>query len=290
MNTADLRIPERVIRYAPPVANFILVILIGVALARLVWLIVPTHGGGVIPPSSQSANINTRQASRNPNLAAIKKSHLFGETDPTTPGYRQEHANAPETHLQLTLDGILAWNGSNLSRALIKGAKHKEKTYAVGDKVAGGAKISAIKPDRVVLQRGGDYETLRMKRPEAELDGKTRHPGRPEALTSAIDDDDYSSVRDQLLRHPNKLSHLMRLQPDYKNGQLQGYRIYPGPRRKLFNGLGLHPGDLVTSVNGVRLNNSSKAMTLLPKIKKAKVLNVTLKRNGKTQNLKLNLK
>ena len=39
METADLRALETTARYGPPVANLVLVILIGIALARLVWLV-----------------------------------------------------------------------------------------------------------------------------------------------------------------------------------------------------------------------------------------------------------
>ena len=74
-------------------------------------------------------------------------------------------AAAPDTNLNLTLLGILS-NGSNdkdsRSRALISAQGGEEKPYSVGDDVSRGVQLTAIFPDRVILNRNGKLETLRL--------------------------------------------------------------------------------------------------------------------------------
>lgn len=286
METAELRALETTTRYGPPVANLVLVILIGIALARLVWLVVPSPASNRTQPPQQTLSTKNPQ-SHGPNLAAIKKAHLFGLASAGSTG--KAPVNAPETHLNLTLDGVIAWNIPKLSRVLIRGSNGKEHHYSVGDTVTGGATISAIYPDRVILKRGGGYETLRLVHTSASQVNHGSAGGTNTTLGSAIRNHDYGKARDLLLQHPNEVSRIMRVQPAYRNGQLQGYRVYPGTRRTLFLDLGLRPGDLVTSINGVKLDNPHKALSLLQQVKQANKLNVTVNRLGKTENLTLSL-
>jgi general secretion pathway protein C len=284
MDTANLRALEQTARYGPPTANLILAILIGIALAHFVWLLVPEPAGSrkIRPPPPQT-EAQSRQSS-GPDIAAITEAHLFGIPPSNA---KAKPISAPETHLDLTLDGILAWNVPDRSRALIRGSDNKEKLYAVGDKVPGGAKISDIYSNRVILRRGGGYETLRLKRKGIKL-AQTQN-STPGNMSAAIRQHDYGAIRNQIMQNPDKITQIMRLQPVYNNGDLQGYRVYPGSKRKLFQSLGLKPGDIVTSVNGINLNNPGKELSLLGQLSQANQLNVTVKRHGNTQNLTLSL-
>lgn len=287
MEIADLRALERATRYGPPVANFILAVLIGIALAHLVWLVVPSPAGNARPGPRRNPGVTASHKASGPSLATIKQANLFGVAAPQG---RPAPVHAPETHLNLTLDGVVAWDDPKLSQALIRGPSHKEDHYAVGDKVPGGASISAIYPDRVILKRGGGYETLRLERKT--LTGSQsgqQDNGNGAGLDADIRNHDFGAARDQLLQNPDKISQVMRLQPAYRNGQLEGYRVYPGNKRQLFLDLGLRPGDLVKSINGVKLSNSHNALSLLKQLRQARQLNVTVNRLGKTENLTLSL-
>lgn len=53
--------------------------------------------------------------------------------------------------------------------------------------------------------------------------------------------------------------------PYYVNGEIQGYRVYPGSDRHIFKSLGLRPGDLVTEIDGQPLVDSAVAFELFGK-------------------------
>ena len=67
------------------------------------------------------------------------------------------------------------------------------------------------------------------------------------------------------------------------NGKLKGYRLYPGRDRKRFAAIGLRPGDLVTNINGVPLNDMAQGMSLFQSMGEVTQLTVTLERNGQAQ-------
>ena len=73
------------------------------------------------------------------------------------------------------------------------------------------------------------------------------------------------------------------------NGQLQGYRVYPGRDRRAFASLGLRPGDLVTEINGIRLNNPTQGLEVFSSLANASQVNVTVERNGSPLVLNLDI-
>lgn len=102
------------------------------------------------------------------NLASFK---LFGDANAAKPVVvEKEPEKLPETRLNLTLRGVSAssrspsrnddYNHDYVDSALIEDARRDTKLYRVGDSITGGAMISAIYPDRVVISRNGRKENL----------------------------------------------------------------------------------------------------------------------------------
>jgi general secretion pathway protein C len=81
-------------------------------------------------------------------------------------------------------------------------------------------------------------------------------------------------------QNPSQLTEVMRPQPVFADGQQRGYRVYPGRNRKLFNRLGLLPGDMVTAVNGTPLDDPARSMEVLNAMNSASNVLITLERNG----------
>jgi general secretion pathway protein C len=57
----------------------------------------------------------------------------------------------------------------------------------------------------------------------------------------------------------------LRPTPYFVNGEIRGYRVYPGSDRSAFASLGLRPGDLVTEIDGQPLTDSAVALELFEK-------------------------
>lgn len=87
------------------------------------------------------------------------------------------------------------------------------------------------------------------------------------------------AIRLNLLQNPNKVPELVRARPAYQGGTLIGYRIEPGPKPRLFYRLGLHPGDVVTRINGTPVTPRNR-LWLISQVSLSNRVNVTLLRHG----------
>lgn len=290
MDAALIRTLQTRARPLPGWIAVALAVCCGLLVARIVWVIVPQPAWQPPPPAPAAAVADP--ASAPVDLGAITAAHLFGKAAPkTVERAPQQVVDAPDTRLPLTLKGIFASEFDGESRALIARGSDEEKPYAVGDVVTGGAELYEIYADRVILDRGGQLETLRLNK-DAERDGNTRvatSSSRGGDVREIAPTQSLLNIRQELLQDPSKASRYLRVQPAYNAGQLRGYRIYPGRNRTLFSEAGLRPGDLVTELNGVRMDNPSQALQMLGDLSTATTLNVTILRGGQPQQLSVSL-
>lgn len=288
------RLYERYGRILPKLAEVVFVVLIAIALARLVWLLVP------MPPESaidlQAPVTSAPTASKGVEVGQILAAHLFGQYQAPKDPVIEDIQDAPDTRLNLTLFGILAATADRGSRALISAPSVEDKPYAIGDDVVKGVRLQAIFPDRVILARAGQLETLRLKKDEG---GTSQLGGAPSRAAAAPTNDPISisgdtaamlsDIREKLLADPGQAANYVRVQPASEGGQLQGYRLYPGRNRAAFTAVGLRPGDLVTQVNGIQLNNANTALQMLGQLSQASNLSVVVKRGGREQTMNITL-
>ncbi|NGY06801.1 type II secretion system protein GspC [Solimonas terrae] len=275
------RLYEQHGRKLPPVAVLLLVIVIAWLSARLVWALIPTPAAA----RWQAPTLPAQQATshRQTDVQGIVDHNLFGVYQAVPDA--QSAAEAPETRLSLTLIGILSATQDRESRALIGSSNGDEKPYAIGDDVIRGVSLQAIFPDRVILSRDGSLETLRLNKDAP----STATAGAPPSSVPSGTAQMLTQIRDEVLTDPSKASQYIRVQPANVNGQLKGFRVYPGRERGAFNQLGLRPGDLVTQVNGIQLDDSQKALQMLTELSKANSVSLTVERGGQTQNFNVTL-
>jgi general secretion pathway protein C len=98
------------------------------------------------------------------------------------------------------------------------------------------------------------------------------------------------SMQEVVTENASSFTEIIRPQPYMPNGEMRGYRLYPGRNREQFIALGLQPGDLVTEINGITLNNPSQAMELFRSLADTTQATVTIDRNGQAQTLTLDTK
>ncbi len=253
--------------------SLLLVILIGHQLATLVWKSVAprqAEQGVATPPPISPAPATDAEA--------IVARHLFGQSGEAPAPARHD---APDTRLNLTLRGIASATEPTSSRALIAGPDGVEKVYAVGTSVPGGATVHEVLPDRVLLNRRGTLETLRLPR-----HGMPAGTASPAAQTTRVLD---NFEEQSATVGVEQLAEVVRPQAVLSDGQLRGYRMYPGRDRQRFASLGLRAGDLVTAINGVSLTDPVTSMEALQAIAGSDQVTVTLERGGQVENLTLRL-
>jgi len=284
----SLQIYERHGRHAPAAVSALLVAAVGWTLAGLIWALVPIPETARWRPASVQPSA-AASAAKGPDVTFITGVKMFGDYQATA--RPADVSSAPDTNLSLTLLGILAGSTDSDSRALIGSQNDNEGPYSIGEDISPGVTLHAIFPDRVILSRGGSYETLRLEKDKpSSADDSTASSAAVNVVDTASPPDQMlGQIREQILQDPSKAGEYIRVQPANVAGALHGYRIYPGRDRAMFTNLGLRPGDLVTAVNGIQLDDGQKALQTLNELKQAGSVSLTIERGGQPQTVTLSL-
>lgn len=201
-------------------------------------------------------------------------------------------AAAPETTLALVLKGIVTVEPMQKALAVIaeKGKADDEKLYGIGDEVPGNAVISEIHLDRVILRRGGVFETLIMQFEEAPGLAKKSSAATAssynEAIASLGDGVHWEIDNEYLEQRLNDIPSLARevgVEVYKENNVQQGYRLISARGSKLLRDLGLQPGDVLHEVNGVKLDTIQGGLSAYQRIRDADQIRVVISRNGRRE-------
>ncbi len=270
-------------RHALPFLTWTVAALLVVQAARLVLLALDepyVASGPPIPvPAAEDG------AAGQGTLAAW---HLFGKAAPAAPLF--ETLNLPETPLALRLRGIVAAPDGTDGYALIADERGGEAVYRIGDEVPGGARVAAIRPDQVVLERDGRRETLRLERNTAQTSA-SRPAGNAAFTAPAAASGAAPAAAGKTTAPMTITAALPNLMPGIRMdaGQLAnqiqvmpvaggGFRVFPGRDTRLFTELGLQANDIVEQVNGRALTNPAEALALIQQIQGGEALSLTVRR------------
>ncbi len=259
--------------------NLLLILAIAHGLATLTWLLAPAPQSAPPPPRTAAA---PTLRDLGPDDARIATLHLFGVAP--REGTAGAPINAPETTLKLVLNGVLAATDVQAARAIIRTPDGTEKPYRVGDLLPGNAILKEIYPNRVLLERNGRYETLPLPRGQGGNLGAPARTGTAPALAREL-----RTYRRRLVSNPGSVFRLLRLIPTRQDGQFVGFRVYPARDRALFARVGLRPGDLVTAVNGIPLDDARNSMHALQALRSANSIQLSVLRGGQPVSLNLDL-
>lgn len=227
---------------------------------------------------------------------------------------------AKDTKLKLLLLGVVMSSDEQASLAVIS-HQNKQQQYVVGEKLPGGPRVvlSKVLTDRVILNNAGRYEALwlfnqktkgrgsiaannrgagaranarRLANTASRASGvansgsnnssqKIDRRNDPE-ITAAITD-----AKEKLYSDPLSLSELIQVAPAMQNGNLQGYRISPGKNPAQFKALGLQRGDIVTSINGVSLDDPQNSVKLYQQFRTLTEAQIDILRSGELISLQV---
>ena len=259
----------------PRVATWVLALALGVQGAMI---LTDLAGAGRAPAPGMVAG--AARVQRAPiDIAAITNTHLFGVAPVAGGG---NGANAPQTNMPLVLTGVIAGNDPRDGLAILGPSAVATKVYAVGDNIPGGARLHSVLADHVLLDRGGVLEALALPHQFA-------GNAPPPSLSAAPTEAPINRMRELVSRNPGIVGDIMRPEPVFAGGKQQGFRVYPGRDREAFIRLGLRPGDLVTAIDGTPLDDPARGEEILRTLGSSSEAHVTVLRNGKQQDLTLDL-
>ncbi len=289
------------------------------ALARLVWALVPVSEPALSPPANVINPLAVAPggaAAASVDLDRMVGWHLFGKAGATAPAAAAApqaatsasaragiEQGARESRLQLKLRGIVASTEDGLGYAVIEN-NNQQAVYAVEDKLPAPGKVilAKVMPRQVVINNGGTYERLVLYEEStlgAPAAGQPAPAGTPAVSPGSGTQIDKradpqatalaQSYRERLYQDPMSLASVVNISAAREGATLLGFKVNPGQDREQFEQLGFKPGDLVTSVNGISLDNPANTMQLFNAMRTAGEAVFELQREGRSITLSVNL-
>jgi len=250
----------------------------GWRMASLLWLLAGQDQAALAKPTPipVAAQSTTVDGSRLATFTIFK---------PNTESVK-DVANAPETALQLKLDGVFASTNAQQSSAIISEQGQGIGTlYRVGQQVSGGATLSAVYIDRVLLQRNGVDEVLRFVKTNLLGGNPPVVSGSASPLTKGL------QARELLGQAVNRLAsepdaYLAEMGLVAKNGQ--GYEITDNAPATMRRNLGIKAGDKILRLNGQPLGNPQLDKNLLQQVQQTGHARIDIQRGSQTLTIEQN--
>jgi|GEM_PF-4214137 len=286
-------------------ATGLLTLILAESLAQFTWDFFWTPPTQPLPPARLSTVMQTH-TTQGPSVDTVLQTHLFGKTKVAevakiTPvpvasvpvPTRNLTSETSEAAIKFTLRGIMAGDPPS---AILSWPGESDRFLQVdGRNLPDGSVIQKIQVDQVILSRGGKLTTLSLGRQLIPNffgwnigKNERKRDRREETQNSVSNKVSLNQYRSRILENPNTLEKIVRTQPIYKSGRLEGFRLRPGPEgEQLFDQYGLQPNDLLTSLNGIPLDDPLKAIQVLQSMRDASEIDLGVVRKGRAAIVKL---
>jgi general secretion pathway protein C len=194
------------------------------------------------PAAARPATLATTAPDPARLLDTIHAAHLFGASGHDA-GPAMTQAT---TALDLKLSGVFAATGKLPAVAIINAGNRGDLPFMNGDTILPGVTLEQVRPDHVVLNRGGVMEkllleqkgpALALKKTAANLNVRQEGKGRFSISRSGLN---------QVLSDPDQLANTGRVTPVPG----QGMRVEEAGSGSLMSRFGLQSGDMIRQVNG----------------------------------------
>ena len=266
--------------------------LLAYSAAQLTWMLLPQKSQDQGQQMLQSGRLKVTKEHK-ADLNSVAELHLFGRAEKVAQAPGPAIVDAPDTRLNLTLHGIVDTGVIDTSLAIIADGSKTEKHYRINDRITGGAILKEIHADRVILQRSGRLETLRLP-VDAVKQGKNNRnksfkSGSTHRKSTALAGK-LQRYRERVMKNPVDAWKVVSVQPVMEGDKLTGYRIKPKRDKLLFRQAGLMEGDVVTGVNGIELDDSSKMGQVISHLSNADRLELQIKRGGTSHSVVVDFK
>lgn len=283
----------------PGFISLLLVIALGISIAKLVWLVITPQAELVLTsrdsnagPVIQTKAIDVGKLIADQNIFGEVVTKKIPETAKVEP--KVEVKPVPKVKLNAKLHGIVAYKFKQ-GFALISNDNGPQKVYAENDTLQDGVIISKVLGTKVLVDNNGVEEELLLPIKEDKKPSKSSKqdisnlPGYKKEKPQAANNNpspsgeseelpDLNQFRQEILTNPSKLTDIVRASPAMVNGKFSGFRVRSGKNRKLFRQLNFRANDIITEVNGIVLDDQSKGLQVLSQLESATDLSIKVKR------------
>ena len=265
-----LRHQEKLSRVLANLLLIVLMVYLGVVLAKLTWLYAWSDRPVPDVPAQMAGQSGGQ--GRVPQMS-IAGYDFFGRAERSAGVAEAVRRSAPETGLRLRLEGVLIGQRPEDSGAIVAGSNGETEYYRVGESLPGNAELAEVESDRILIRRGGRYESLAF---DEQLDSSVM-VAATEAQTAESPDDFLAGARQQLDAQGMAALGAYGLRPADDSGGA-GY-LYDGSNPML-NAVNLRQGDVITAINGQRLGDIEQDKALLDDWRNQPQLDIEIERDG----------
>lgn len=253
----------RAARVLAGLAELILLAVIAVFAARAIWLVI--FGASAIELDLDAPGRALPEVRRSADLSALQTGRLFASPD----GVAADTGDmiAPETALDLALYGVRRGPDPQSGSAVIESTGNVQRSYPVGATITDGVTLEAVYPDRVTIRRRGIAESLYLRE---EARRNSTLPAAALAGDDSLATEFWTAIQ---------------IVPEFRDGALFGYRLTEASRADLLARTGLQAGDIITSVNGIRIASGTDIGRVMNEVGSASRLRLDIERGGSAQTI-----
>jgi general secretion pathway protein C len=171
----------------------------------------------------------------------------------------------------------------------------KQELYQVDDMVQDQARVVGISRCKVVVLRSGSEEIIECPEPDAKTKRRpstVSYSGSPkkegEFAIKKMSDSEYvidEAEVENALGNINQLLTQIRVVPNFKDGQADGFKVFAIKPQSIFAKVGLKNGDIIRKVNDRDITSPDKAFEAFQELRNEKNLTVEISRRGQQQSL-----
>jgi type II secretion system protein C len=192
--------------------------------------------------------------------------------------------------------------------AIISQAGGEQKMYSEGENIADAVKIVEIYADKVVVEnRGvvqeiflsdGENTTVTASAPRrvpqsASVAGGQGSPppnseSAPRKRGENLGQQDLRTLRTDIMNDVSILAQFSAPEPLLMDGEVKGFRLHLSNRLRLLYQIGFRPGDVITELNGVRLNDPDTIQQTLYNFIGSEQLSVSVMRGQQEETFRYN--
>lgn len=247
----------------------------------------------------------TAKSTTSVNLADL---NLFGRLQTSE---APEVVDAPETKLNLELQGVFTADNENNSTAIVAEKNKPGALFHIGDRLPGNAILAAVYDDHILIKRGRRMEKLLFSdsslRSAGNRSGRTATnlPGaepttrlqrvreRIAQRKASLERTQFSSGhpglslrdyvtknRDKISQNPQEILSQLGVSP-VAEGQAKGYRLSGSVSQTSLMQAGLQQGDVILSVNGQAVGDVMNDSAMIDKAMASKRVRVEVQRGSR---------
>lgn len=195
--------------------------------------------------------------------------------------------------------------------AIISQAGGDQKMYSEGENIAEAVKITEIYSDKIVVENRGVIQEIFLSDGEnTTVTAGSNTPARrvaqsanvsagqssprptsesaPRRRSENLGQQDLRKLRDDIINDVSILAQYSAPEPLLMDGQVKGFRLHLSNRLRLLYQVGFRPGDVITELNGVRLNDPDTIQQTLYNFISADQLSVSVMRGQQEETFRYN--